>query len=290
MSVKFRRAIAVFAHNEARNIIDCLDHIKAASGPGDVCYVLNNGSTDATDGLVRAYAASNDFCRLIIISIGDKANAWNVFVHELNVQADLYVFTDGDCTISRASLDALEAGLAAQPCIHAATGVPTERASSRLRQQILASGGLVGNLYALSAEFVTRLRAQHVRLPVGLIGDDSLVGSLAYWDLNPRQEWKREHVVACPAATFSYRKLSPLSLADLRLYYRRKIRYSLRHFQGQLLRAPLKAQGLSALPSHIAHLYADASVSIPLVWRGWDTWFDFLALRKIKQQRNRMRP
>ena len=40
------RAIAVFAYNEARKIIACLESIKKNIWAGDECVVLNNGSTN----------------------------------------------------------------------------------------------------------------------------------------------------------------------------------------------------------------------------------------------------
>ena len=40
------------------------------------------------------------------------------------------------------------------------------------------------------------------RLPFGLIGDDSLVGALAYWDLDPKAGWDTRRIVVCNDAEF----------------------------------------------------------------------------------------
>jgi glycosyltransferase involved in cell wall biosynthesis len=278
-----KRAIAVFAHNEARHIISCLESIKKAIRPGDECYVLNNGSSDGTEALVNAFSRENGFCRQVTIKIGDKANAWNVFCHGLNVEAKLFVFLDGDCTMSRNALDALESCLAQNPHANAAAALPDERASSKNREDMLRNGGLAGNLYALTRRFMERIRQSSVRLPIGLIGDDSLVGALAYWDMNPRGEWDKRRIVPCRDASFAYERLSVFSSADLRLYYRRKIRYSLRRYQTMLLQGPLKARGLMAIPQNVDELYAGSLPLLKLRWRGPDTWFDYLALRRIRR-------
>ena len=278
-----KRAIAIFAHNEARNIIPCLESIMKALRIGDECYVLNNGSSDNTGTLVRAFSNENSYCKLITIEIGDKANAWNVFCHELDIKANLFVFLDGDCTVSPSSLDALESCLKQNPHANAAAALPDVRASRRNREQMLRDGGLAGNLYALPQKFMERIRDNNVRLPIGLIGDDSLVGALAYWDLNPTTEWDKRRIVICKDASFSYGRLSLFSIADVRLYYRRKIRYSLRHYQTMLMKAPLKTHGLAAIPQNIEDLYVGSVPLLKLKWRGPDTWFDYLALNRIRK-------
>ena len=283
MHCKEKRVIVIFAHNEARNIISCLKSIKKAMRGGDECYVLNNGSSDDTGAIVDEFSKENSFCKLITIEIGDKANAWNVFCHELNISASLFIFLDGDCTVSPNSFDALESCIRKNPCANAAAGLPDEHVSRKNREEILLNGGLAGNLYALSPDFMQRIRNDNVHLPIGLIGDDSLIGALAYWDLDPKTSWDKAKIINCEDACFSYTRLSLFSLADIRLYWRRKIRYSLRHYQTMLMKAPLKSQGLKAIPQNIEDLYGDSASQLKLAWRGLDTWFDYLALRKIKK-------
>lgn len=279
-----KRAIAVFAHNEERNIIRCLQTVKAAANQGDECFVLNNGSTDRTGDVVAAFIKDDPRFHLVEISVGDKSNAWNVFVHEIKPQASVYLFLDGDCWIDEYSFRALEEALQISPQANVASALPAAAVSPKFRQQMIAAGGVAGNLYALSPDFVHRLRTLEIYLPVGLVGDDSLVGALACWDLDPTSSWARERVVCCPQANFYYQRLSPFSISDLRLLYRRKIRYSLRRFQNLALRKVLKAQGLKALPRTIEETFAvnRAGEGLPaLKWRSVDTYFDFLALRKI---------
>lgn len=283
MPYEEKRVIAIFAHNEAKNIISCLKSVKKAIRNGDECYVLNNGSSDDTEIIVDNFSKENAFCKLISIKIGDKANAWNIFCHDLKIQSSLFIFMDGDCTVSPKSFDALESCIRKNPCANAAAGLPDERISKKIREDMLLNGGLAGALYALSANFMQRIRSENMRLPIGLIGDDSLVGALAYWDLDPKTDWDKTRIISCEEACFSFERFSPISIADIKLYWRRKIRYSLRYHQTVLMREPLKSQGLKAIPKNIEDIYLDSSPQLKLTWRGLDTWFDYLALRRIKK-------
>lgn len=284
MSCENKRVVAIFAHNEAENIIACLNSVKREIRSGDECYVLNNGSCDNTEELVSDFSKENEWCNLVSIEIGDKANAWNVFCHQLRVQAALFIFLDGDCVVVKNSFDALELCMSNNPSVNAVAGLPAEYCSQKNREEMLVSGGLAGNLYALSQEFVARIRKEGIFLPIGLIGDDSLVGSLAYWNLNPRNDWDKSKIVNCEDANFAYRRLSLLSFSDVKMYWKRKIRYSLRRYQNIIIGFRLKVGGVSAMPKNIEEIYHDYPSVLRLKWRGVDTWFDFLALRRVARE------
>src|SRR5690242_5448492 len=93
--------VMVLAHNEERHIEACLDSVFGAdpNGPLEV-FVMANGCTDGTEDVVRAYRHKEPRVHLISIQLGDKCNAWNVFIHE-TVPAhcpgcEVYFFMDGD--------------------------------------------------------------------------------------------------------------------------------------------------------------------------------------------------
>lgn len=276
-----RLSIGVFAHNEARQIEACLESIRPQLQPGDVCHVLNNGSTDDTAAVVLAYGARYPFCRLANIVLGDKANAWNVFVHDIAAEADVYVFLDGDCRAKAGALDALRHGFAAFPRAHALAAVPDPAISPGFHRLMLSGPGVAGNLYALSRTFVERVRLSHTRLPIGWIGDDSLVGALVFWDLDPTGAWDPSRLAVMESAQFEYDPFSPWSLTDLRLQYRRKVRYALRHRQNQMLHPLLKKEGLSAIPPTVLDLYRRVGTPAPVQGVGPAAWFDHLARQRI---------
>lgn len=277
-----RMVIGVFAHNEARQIEACLESIRPQLQPGDVCHVLNNGSTDDTGDVVRAYGARHPFCRLVNIEIGDKANAWNVFVHDVAADADVHVFLDGDCRAKSGALSALRQGFKAAPRALALAAVPDPAISLAFHRLMLSGHGIAGACYALSRSFIERARQLGLRLPLGWIGDDSLVGAMVFWDLDPKGEWDTSRLVVMKDAQFEYDPLSLWSPSDLRLQYRRKIRYALRHRQNQMLHPLLKKEGLSAIPPTVLDLYRRVGPPAPVQGIGPAAWFDRLACQRIQ--------
>lgn len=282
--------VAVFAHNESRRIIACLEALRLSPLlPDTVCYVIANGCTDDTVALATEYARTALWVKVIDLKIGDKANAWNYFVHEIAAEAKSYFFTDGDCQIESGALQYLEECLLSDPHINAVSGIPSPRNLSLgiFRSAITSEGGLAGNLYALSQDFITRVRAKHMRLPHGLIGDDSLVGALALWNLDPTTQWNHNLARVAPSATFRYESVLLASLYDPMFYVRRLKRYSLRHFQNQLIRPRIKQQGLQALPCHINTLYLEAKDEELIPRRSlYHYYFDCWAIRQIRNIRD----
>src|SRR5687768_5822398 len=76
-------SVMVLAHTEERGVEDCLDSIfNGEPGKAIDVYVMANGCTDRTEELVRKYRERRPTVHLVSIKMGDKCNAWNVFVHE----------------------------------------------------------------------------------------------------------------------------------------------------------------------------------------------------------------
>ena len=148
---------------------------------------------------------------------------------------------------------------------------------------ILEQRGLVANLYSLRGAFVARLRAQGVRIPLKLEGDDGLIGALIKWDLDPKNNgFDESRIVACADAGFVFESMSPWRLSDWRVYWKRAVRYGRRRFEFQLLGRSLKARGLAGLPGEITELYQDSG-SLSLRWNGVWTLPDWFALRAMRR-------
>lgn len=277
--------VAVFAHNEADHIITCLDSIIAAADGHPVrCYVLANACTDATESVVQQYATQHSNVQLVSITLGDKANAWNVYVHEVAPESDVHFFIDGDVTACPHALSELNTALLSHAHANAASALPESgRSVVKTRQAMLDGKEIAGNLYALSGRFVNRIRAAGLRMPIGFIGEDSLVGALAKWDLDPNGTWEDDRIVPCTHAGFAFESVSPLSFADWKLYWRRRIRYSIRGYQIKMLRVALKQAGLAAMPKHIKELYPSLADRYHVGWNGLNTLFDWLALQRIRR-------
>lgn len=274
-------AIAVLAHNEERRIAACLDSLPLGD-PAVAIHVLVNGSTDRTAAIARGYAQAgnvtvHDFAQ------GGKSRTWNRYMHELGVEADTYVFADGDAVVVPGSIAALARALADAPHANAAAALPRNgRHAARYQEYVVGEHGLFGDLYALPARFVDRVRATGTRLPEDLIGDDGLVGAFAKTDLGDERDWQDARVLTVRDAGFLCEPTSLLQPRTLRVQYRRMIAYSMRHFQNRIISEVMASGGPAALPRRLAELYPRALPRFaprrsPTLW-----WFDRQALARLR--------
>lgn len=286
----------VLAHNEERQIVQCLDSLFDGEPGLDLeVYVMANGCTDRTEALTLEYAKRRPGVKLVSIKLGDKNNAWNVFVHEtaktLCPGRSIYFFMDGDARIVPGSLTAMAAALRASPHAHAASAPPASgRSMVHDRAELLEKRGLVANLYALRGEFVSALQEKGVRLPLRLEGDDGLLGALIKWDLDPkRDEWDDQRIVPCADAGFTFESVNIGELAAWRGYWKRAVRYGRRHYEFQLLGPQLRRDGLAGLPADITEIYSGASI-LRLRVQGLFTLSNWVALRQMREIGGRAGP
>lgn len=279
-----RASIGVFAHNEERGIVACLDSVYAGGLGLDIdVHVLANGCTDRTAEIVATYAASHAGLHLQKIALGDKTNAWNRYIHEFSSVADVHFFVDGDVQVRPGSFAVLAEALENDPAANASTALPDSgRNSGNWLKLIVDDRGLAGNLYALRGEFVDRIRAAKIWLPVGLIGDDSWIGALANFDLDIARGWVKERTVVCPEARFHYDSFQWYKPRDIRLYFRRRLRYAHRSWQNMCMKKHILEGGIPTLPAEVKDLYRMYPQLLTLTWEGLDTIFLWLALRKIR--------
>lgn len=288
MTVNAPWAMMVLAHNEEARIVDCLDSLFVGE-PGarlDV-YVMANGCTDRTEELVLRYAQRRPEVHLVSIRLGDKCNAWNVFIHEtmpsLCPDREVYFFMDGDARIAPGSLTALAEGLRSNPKAHAASAVPgSGRSMQADRDGILKDRGLVANLYALRPSFVRRLQEAQVRLPRNFEGDDGLLGALIKWDLNPRQEWDHALIEPCERAVFLFDQVQATDWREWSKYWKRLVRYGRRDYEFQLIGPVLRERGVEGMPADIETIYEGAE-RLRYMWRGIYTIPFALALRQMRR-------
>jgi glycosyltransferase involved in cell wall biosynthesis len=288
-------AVAVFAHNEEANIAANLASIQVAVPDVAIqVVVLANGCSDHTVDVVRELAVSRDDLRLVEISLADKANAWNHYVHEVSASppfslAEMHVFVDGDIQLVPGSLIALAASLDEMPAINAAGGLPANgRDREAWRQRMMANGTLAGGLYALPGEFVERMRQRRIRIPQGLIGEDWLVSLFAKSDLRPLADnaWSISRIAFPVAAGFAFRSLGPWCRKDWVIYLRRLWRYALRGVQFEMLFTWLLHQPPEALPATVELMYRQALPPSRMKWIGFSSPLRFLAIQRIRSLRS----
>jgi glycosyltransferase involved in cell wall biosynthesis len=279
--------VMVLAHNEERHIGSCLDSIFSADpgAPLEV-YVMANGCTDRTEDVVREYGAKNAHVHLVSIEMGDKCNAWNVFIHETIPERcsgqEIYFFMDGDARAIPGSFTAMERVMRAEPQAQAVGAPPASGRSMRHdREELLRERGLVANLYALRGAFVVRCQAAGVRIPLKLEGDDGLVGALVKWDLDPTKPMNDQLIAPCADAGFTFESFTFSRFADLGAYWRRMVRYGRRGYGFALLGPRLSAGGISAMPRDIREIYGGAD-NLSVRWNGIYTITNWFALREMR--------
>jgi hypothetical protein len=254
-------SIAVFARNEAASLPGCLAALDAAlEGLEASITVVLNGTTDGSAAAVAGFAAASRHpLRLFDISFADKSNAWNQYVHALAPPAALHVFVDASATVTPGAIRALAAALAENPFAQAAAALPScGRSAPAQRAQMRRSPSLHGSLHALRGDFLARIRAAGIRLPVGLYRGDGLIGSLVVHDLDAlATPWNTDRIALAEEATWRVAPLSPLRPRDLRRLWNRRIQQARGHFEDLALKECIYTDNFTGLP-----LFADRMVAV----------------------------
>jgi glycosyltransferase involved in cell wall biosynthesis len=253
---KLEWQIGVFCHNERGRIGACLASISAAIGSRRArITVIVNGSTDGSVAAARAASAGiGTPVQIFSIPHADKSNAINCFLLDRRLRADasMYFFVDAYVTIARDAFSAMAARLAERPGAMAATGIAANgRTEPRSRQATVEVGGVMhGQLYALRPDFIARMVAGGIRLPIGLYRGDGLLGSMAAHDLDALgQPWLNSRLIGVPEATFEIDALSLFRVRDLRRQFRRKVRQTRGRLENEAIKSVIYTRGYAALPS-----------------------------------------
>jgi glycosyltransferase involved in cell wall biosynthesis len=280
--------VAVFCRNEQTSIARCIASIAEASRDRRVVITLIvNGSTDhSADAALAAARQCGAAIVIHTIQHGDKANAMNWFFYHLREDAALYFFVDAYTKIGVRALATMERILATNPTVTAATGIAVNgRTMRRHAEPTLTQGGrLHGQLHALRNDFITRLVAQKIRIPIGLYYGDGLLGSIAMHDLDPLGVvWDPKRIGSDPEATYEIPVLSIIRVQDLKRQFHRKIRQMRGRLENLAIRRIVYHHGYEALPEYAddmiqAYLAENRLPNHPPV----DRLFQFLALRQIK--------
>ncbi|WP_375205847.1 glycosyltransferase family 2 protein [Hyphococcus sp.] len=282
-------SVCIFARNEEQRLPQCLGALDAAGlGAKDQSHILINGCTDDTAKVARSLAAADARITIHELPIGDKANAWNEYVHRIADPAvPVHVFIDGDITASGGAIIALEAALRASPEAYAAAALPAAGRSRRSWATLLLSNNyLSGNLYALSGAALAAFRQRALRLPFGAKGEDGIITYLMLTDMQGgTDDTHRHRIVIAEDATFEFDSLQA-NWRDLHLYRRRLRRYSERHFQKQVLYRLLKEQGVRAMPETIYDIYTkEALATLRPRLDPVNYWFDAATLKRLREKR-----
>lgn len=255
---KHFRSIALFAHNEQDAIKEAIIAIRQAGlAPQDQLFVLINGCTDRTREIVVKEASVDARIIPIVIDMGDKANAWNVYVHlHADPKAAMHIFIDGDVKISVNAFKRMDQMWLEHPEALALSTMPRGgRQAEKWSRRIVQNHGMPGNFYALSNTLMSRMKAK-IWLPVGFMGDDTLLRWLILRDLNPTAVPSKNRIRPIPDVFFDYSSFSRTTLTGLRRLWRRHLGYTRREIQFNVIKQFLIEHGVELMPLRITETYS----------------------------------
>lgn len=237
-----------------------------ASTPTTPIDVLVNGNRTLADHLAAAFRAGSSTeaarVRVWYLAETDKANAWNQHIHHIWEGASLAFYVDGYVELDPDAIRQLTRAMQAHPETMAGTGVPSGgRSSKRLRQEMLALGGMHGNFCCIRDSALLALRLRGIRLPLGIYRTDSTMGAMLGFGLDPaRNEWNPlKYIAIAPEATWSTEGKKWWRWADIQTSYRRLDRQAQGRLENNAVRHHLAVRQLppEALPRTVAELVLD---------------------------------
>lgn len=274
-----------------------LEAVLAAARPPMNVDVLVNGNLELADGLKAQLgkedlASPNASIRIWFIRKGDKAHAWNQYIHRIWSGEELAFFVDGYVRILSDSLQILGEGVLCDDQALGGSGVPSVgRTAAALRAQMLREGGFHGNLCCIRGVVVNQFRQNHFRIPLGLYRTDGLMGAVLSFGLNPgHNEWDSTRIHVQPRATWQTDEKYWWLLGDLKAKIMRLRRQAKGHLENRAIKAHFahRRKLPEQLPATASELVRDWQVHYPSdVWRCIVQHpLTMLALRDIHARQN----
>lgn len=281
-------SVALFAARESSAV--CIDVVRAvvdaSAGRRTRIDLLINGNRSLAFEVARdlesvSIAEDRTVCvRVWFIELGDKAHAWNVYVHQIYGDAALVYFVDGYARPDQDAFRQLALSLDSDAHALAASGVPSCGRSAQAQQrEMLSSGGIHGNLFTLTRVAMEQIRQRGFRLPMGLYRTDALIGAALNFGFDPtRNRWDSSRTRVQPTATWKFEPLHLWRLTDILVHLKRKGRQLQGELENLAVRDHLAVRHLplERLPSTIGELVNAwwAGESGPRFWQlmrhpGW---------------------
>jgi hypothetical protein len=246
-------SVAIIASRESAAVLSrCINAALAAcDGHAAVVDVVINGNPALAREAAEVAASDGYRCgtsqvRIWSIAAGDKAHAWNQYVHDIWPGGDIVFFVDGYAEVRPDAFATLSRRLAAAPDALGVTGVPSSgRSAASHREYMLRHGGFHGNMHALSGLALETLRKKGIRLPLGLYRTDSLIGAALLFKLAPESfKWDTSRVVVAGDATWDVPGLAKLTLKNLVSQAKRKLRQAQGELENRAVREHLSVRRL----------------------------------------------
>ena len=166
--------------------------------------------------------------RVWSIPYGDKANAWNQYIHQIWDGQEIAFFVDGYIRLNPDAVTLLGEEVATRTDVLGGTGLPCMgRSGLVLRAHMLKHGGLHGNFCCIKGSAISQLKQRQIALPIGLYRVDSLIGALLNYDLHPeRRDWNSKRIFAHPTASWQTDSKHWWRLSDIKAKLKQMLRQS----------------------------------------------------------------
>lgn len=222
-------AIVVFASRESLGVL--IRTIKAAQiaaqGTAGIDIVINGNSplalalSDHLDNPEFVHEAIH--VKVWDIAMGDKANAWNQYIHRIWAGESIAFFIDGYVRLNPNSVTLLGEAIAKRADALGGTGVPNGGPPS----DALPENGFHGNFCCIKGSTIKQMRQQNISLPLGLYRVDSLMGALLNLDLDPiNNVWVQSRIYVHPGASWQTDPKHWWRISDIRAQVKRILRQS----------------------------------------------------------------
>lgn len=270
-----RNSVAIFSSRESPATLQATTEaaIRAVGERGLVDVVVNGNRllasafAELTPKLQTMCEEHGAVVRTWFVLCGDKAHAWNTYLHELWPQSEIAFFVDGYARVRGNACALLRQAMLDEPEAMAATGIPTcGRTASHLAAQMLREGGMHGNFYAVKRETMSALRSRGFRLPLGMYRTDSTLGAVLSFRLNPSQyEWDPKQIIVHPAATWDIDERAWWDPAAMLSHYRRLLRQGQGVLENLAVRDHLavRRQAPETMPETVAELVLEWAARSP---------------------------
>jgi hypothetical protein len=246
-------------------------HVRASVPANSTIDVVVNGNAALADYLARHLetvpGSKAHAVRVWHIDFGDKANAWNQYIHRIWSGESVACFMDGYVRPLPEAITRLIAGAGQNGSSLGATGVPTVgRSASATRTLMQQNSGFHGNLCCIKAEALSGLRAAKIRLPLGLYRTDALMGAFLLFGLDPsRNGWDESRIAVIADASWETEPKRWWRVNDLISHWRRLVRQARGVFENQAAKELLAVRRAppASLPSHASVLVREWAQRYP---------------------------
>ena len=162
------------------------------------------------------------------IAVGDKANAWNQYVHQIWAGESIAFFIDGYVRLNPNSIMLLAEAIADKVEVLGGTGVPNGgQTRDASHPHPTPENGFHGNFCCIKGTAIAQMRRRKISLPFGLYRVDSLMGALLTLGLDPVSNvWLGSRIYVHPEASWQTDTKHWWRISDIRAQVKRIFRQS----------------------------------------------------------------